>query len=151
MAIFSFTGYTLTELFRKPDNWRQIYKQKSSSFCTSNIFLKCIQKKKLLGRHNKDISLTPSGLQKRLQMAIIDWLIMSKIKTTSKVPLKLASRINLGRWGARRTLDHGYSPHARSATTRTKHGIHEPPTSRRTTQDPGTPKIRKYQENLKTP
>ena len=112
MAIFSFTGYTLTELFRKLGNWRQIYKQKSSSFCTSNIFLKCVQKKKLLGRHNKDISLTPSGLQKRLQMAIIDWLIMSKIKTTSKMPLKFASKINLGRWGARRTLDHGHSPYA---------------------------------------
>ena len=34
MPIFNFTGYTLTELFRKPDNWRQIYKQMSS---TSNV------------------------------------------------------------------------------------------------------------------
>ena len=49
MPIFNFTGYTLTELFRKPDNWRQIYKQTSSTFYTS--------KKKLLGRHNKGIFL----------------------------------------------------------------------------------------------
>ena len=36
MPIFSFIGYILTELFRKPDNWRQIYKQTSSTFYTSN-------------------------------------------------------------------------------------------------------------------
>ena len=36
MPIFSFVGYTLTELFRKPDNWRQIYKQTSSTLYTSN-------------------------------------------------------------------------------------------------------------------
>ena len=36
MTSFSFIGYTLTELFRKPDNWRQIYKQTSSTFYTSN-------------------------------------------------------------------------------------------------------------------
>ena len=36
MPIFSFIGYTLTELFRKPDNWRQIYKQTGSTFYTSN-------------------------------------------------------------------------------------------------------------------
>ena len=36
MPIFSFIGYTLTELFRKPDNSRQIYKQTSSTFYTSN-------------------------------------------------------------------------------------------------------------------
>ena len=29
-------GYTLTELFGKPDNWLQIYKQTSSNFYTSN-------------------------------------------------------------------------------------------------------------------
>ena len=57
MPVFSFTGYTLTELFRKPDNWRQIYKQTSSAFYTSNMCLKRIEKKKLLGRHNKEISL----------------------------------------------------------------------------------------------
>ena len=36
MQIFSFIGYTLTELFGKPDNWRQIYKQTSSTFYISN-------------------------------------------------------------------------------------------------------------------
>ena len=41
------------ELFRIPDNWRQIYKQTSSNFYTSNMWLKRIEKK-LLGRHNKD-------------------------------------------------------------------------------------------------
>ena len=36
MEIFSFIGHTRTELFRKPDNWRQIHKQTSSAFYTSN-------------------------------------------------------------------------------------------------------------------
>ena len=36
MPIFSLIRYTMTELFRKPDNWRQIYKQTSSAFCTSD-------------------------------------------------------------------------------------------------------------------
>ena len=36
MPIFSFIGYTLTELFRKPDNLRQIYKQTSSTLFTSD-------------------------------------------------------------------------------------------------------------------
>ena len=36
MPSFSFIGYILTELFRKPDNCRQIYKQTSSTFSTSN-------------------------------------------------------------------------------------------------------------------
>ena len=34
MPIFSFIGYSLTELFRKSDNWRQIYKQTSLIFYT---------------------------------------------------------------------------------------------------------------------
>ena len=38
MPIFSFIGYTLTELFSKPDNWRQIYKQ--TSLHTSNDVLR---------------------------------------------------------------------------------------------------------------
>ena len=37
MPIFTFIGYTLTELFRKSDNWRQIYKQASSTFYTSKV------------------------------------------------------------------------------------------------------------------
>ena len=36
MSIFSFVRYTRTELVRKPDNWRQIYKQTSSTFYASN-------------------------------------------------------------------------------------------------------------------
>ena len=38
---------------------------------------------------------------------------MPKIETTSKVPLKLTSRINLGRRGrrVRQALDFGHSPH----------------------------------------
>ena len=50
-------GYTLTELLKKPDNWRQIYKQTCSTFYTSNTCLKRVEKKKLLGRHNKEIYL----------------------------------------------------------------------------------------------
>ena len=57
MPIFRFIGYILMDLFRKPDNWQEIYKPKSSFFYASNIYLKRVQKKKLLGRHNKDISL----------------------------------------------------------------------------------------------
>ena len=36
MPIFSFIGHTVTELFRKPGIWRQIYKQANSTFYTSN-------------------------------------------------------------------------------------------------------------------
>ena len=36
MPIFSFIGYTLTELFRKNNTWRQIYKQTSSILYTSD-------------------------------------------------------------------------------------------------------------------
>ena len=50
-------------------------------------------------------SLTPSGLEKRSQMAIL-----SKIEIASKVSLKLTSRINLGRRSvsARRALCFGH-------------------------------------------
>ena len=42
MPIFSFIGYTLTELFWKSDNWQQIYKQTSSTF----LYIKrCVEKK----------------------------------------------------------------------------------------------------------
>ena len=46
---FSFIWYTLTELFRKPDNWRQIYKQKSSTYYTSND----CREEKIIMRYNK--------------------------------------------------------------------------------------------------
>ena len=48
MPIFSFTGYTQTELFRKPENRRQIYKQTSSTSYTSNMCVKRVEKKKLM-------------------------------------------------------------------------------------------------------
>ena len=37
MPVFSFLVYTQTGLFRKPDNWWQIYKQTSSTFYPSNV------------------------------------------------------------------------------------------------------------------
>ena len=49
MPIFSFIGYTLTEF----DNWRQIYKQMSSTFYTSKDVSKNVEKKKIWGRHKK--------------------------------------------------------------------------------------------------
>ena len=48
MPILRFIGYTLTELFRKPDNWQQIYKQTSSTFYTSS---NASRRKNLLVRH----------------------------------------------------------------------------------------------------
>ena len=48
MPSFSFIWYTLTELFRKPDNWQQIYKQTSSTFYTSS---NASRRKNLLVRH----------------------------------------------------------------------------------------------------
>ena len=53
MPIFSVIGYILTELFKKPDNWRQIYKQTSSTFYTSNEVSKTCWEEKLLVRHKK--------------------------------------------------------------------------------------------------
>ena len=38
MPIFGFIGYSLTELFSKPDKWRQIYKK--TSLHTSNDVLR---------------------------------------------------------------------------------------------------------------
>ena len=71
MPIFSFIGYTLTELFRKPDNWRQIYKQTSSTFNTSNdMSLKHVEKKQLLRRHNNNISLTVCWRSHLCEMAV---------------------------------------------------------------------------------
>ena len=58
MPIFNFIGYTLTELFRKLDNWRQIYKQTNSTCYTSNDMSKTCWEEKFLGGHNKGISLT---------------------------------------------------------------------------------------------
>ena len=48
MLIFSFMGYFLRELFRKPDNWRQIYKQITLTFYTSSDVSKtCLEEKNI--------------------------------------------------------------------------------------------------------
>ena len=52
MPSFSFIGYTLTELSRKSDNWRQIYKTNEFDFLYLYI-KRCVEKKKILVRHNK--------------------------------------------------------------------------------------------------
>ena len=62
-------GNTLMELFRKPDNWRQIYKQTSPTFYTSKMCLKCVEKKKLLGRHNYYICKMTLSLLLKIQAA----------------------------------------------------------------------------------
>ena len=46
-SCFSFMWYTLTELVRKPNNWRQIYKH------NSNDASKTCWKEKIIRRHNK--------------------------------------------------------------------------------------------------
>ena len=48
MSIFSFIGYTLTELFRKSDNLRQIYEQASSTFYTPNDVSKTCREEKII-------------------------------------------------------------------------------------------------------
>ena len=45
MPIFRFKGYTLTELFRKLDNWRQIYKQTSYIYTPNNVSKTCWEEK----------------------------------------------------------------------------------------------------------
>ena len=62
MPIFSFIGYTLTELFSKPDEIRQIYKQMSSTFYTSN-------NEKILGRHNKVAKWLFNDFEKNIEAA----------------------------------------------------------------------------------
>ena len=58
MPIFSFLEYILIELFRKPGNWQQICKRTSWALYTLiDVSLKRVEKEKLLGRFDKDISL----------------------------------------------------------------------------------------------
>ena len=57
MPLFSFIGHTLTELSGKTGKSQQMYKQSSLTFYTSKVCLKRVEKKKLLGCNNKDISL----------------------------------------------------------------------------------------------
>ena len=56
MPIFSSIGYTLAELFRKPDIDDKFINKRVQLFIHQTMCLK-IEKKKLLGRHNKDIFL----------------------------------------------------------------------------------------------
>ena len=45
-------------IWKKTDNWRQIRKQTSSTYYGSNdVFLKCVENKKILRRNSKGISL----------------------------------------------------------------------------------------------
>ena len=67
MPVFSFTGFNLMVLFRKPHNWQKIYKQTTSTFYTSNECLKRVEKKKLLGHQNKEISLNTFLKKKKKQ------------------------------------------------------------------------------------
>ena len=86
MPRFSFIGYTLTELFRKPDKWRQIYKQTTSTFYTSNMCLKRVEKKKLLGRHNKEIFLNTffKKMQKQPPEVFYKKTIIKKLAITTE-------------------------------------------------------------------
>ena len=86
MPIFSFIGYTITELFRKLDNWRQIYKQTGSTSYTSNICLERVEKKKILGRHNKDISLNTFAkeLQKQPPEVFYKKAVVKKLANSQK-------------------------------------------------------------------
>ena len=89
MPIFSFIGYTITELFRRLDNWRQIYKQTGSTSYTSNICLERVEKKKILGRHNKDISLNTFAkeLQKQPPEMFYKKAVVKKLANSQKSPL----------------------------------------------------------------
>ena len=71
MPIFSFIGYTLTELFRKPDNWRQIYKQTSS---TSTLYASKMY------REEKNISTSWQGCE----IAVNSAFFVKKIRKQSQ-------------------------------------------------------------------
>ena len=58
MPIFRFVRYTVTELFRRPNNWRQIYRQTSLiSYISKDLSQKRVDKKTLLGRYKQGIPL----------------------------------------------------------------------------------------------
>ena len=63
--------FFLMELFKKPGNWLQICKQTSSTFLYIKrcVSLKPAEKKKLLGPHNKDISLKTKDLLEKRDLA----------------------------------------------------------------------------------
>ena len=56
MPIFSFIGYTLTELFRKLTIDDRFINKRLRLFIYQTMYLKRVEKK-LLGRHSKGISL----------------------------------------------------------------------------------------------
>ena len=56
MPIFSFIGYTLTELFRKRTIDDRFISKRLRLFIYQTMYLKRVEKK-LLGRHSKGISL----------------------------------------------------------------------------------------------
>ena len=90
---------------------------------------------KLIDSHPK---LTPTGLQKRPQMASV----------TSKVSLKLTSRINLERRGASSTLDTAYGPQAPPphTPTHTHTHTHNPERANEATSNCRSPKT--YFKNI---
>ena len=101
IQILNFIGYILTELFRKPDNWRQIYKQTSS-------ILTMFREDKLLVRHVtmlrnsyffRKIQKQPPELQKQSPEVFPEkWCSQKFCKLHGKTPLlesffnKVASR-----------------------------------------------------------
>ena len=58
MPYFNFVEYTPMELFRNPGNWQHFVKKGVWLFIHQTMCLsKRVEKKKVLGCHNKDISL----------------------------------------------------------------------------------------------
>ena len=61
MPNFIFIEYTLMELFRKTGNWQHFVNKRVWLFIHQTMCIKRVKKKKLLGRHKNDISLTICG------------------------------------------------------------------------------------------
>ena len=74
MLTFSFIGYTMVELFWKPNNWQQIYKRTNSTLYTSNSVSKTCLEEKTLGRHNKVAKWLFNFVWKNAKAAIWDVL-----------------------------------------------------------------------------
>ena len=53
MPFFSFLGYTLMELFRKPTIDDKLINKRVRLFINQMIYLRRVEKKKILTRHNK--------------------------------------------------------------------------------------------------
>ena len=66
-------------LLRKPDNWREIYLQTSTTFYTLNdVYLKLVDKKKLLGCQKQGISLKNCSGSNHYEITV--WLLLKKIQ-----------------------------------------------------------------------